>query len=149
MALSFCVGVAFSRQAAKKIIYNVQKELKKNIYLFRFTNEWLIFKQKKGDVSEYFKDKQHHSIIIYGMGHLGERLVDELKGSDISIQYAIDKYKKDGYEGIDIRSMDEDLPEADVVVVTPIYDFWEIKRSLTNRFMCPIISLEDVICKYE
>lgn len=149
MALSFSMGIFWTRRAATRIIYNKEKELKKNIYLFRLTNEWLAFRQKKGEVSEYFKDKQYHSIVIYGMGCLGERLVDELKGSDVSVQYAIDQYKKDSYEDVDIKNMDEELSEADVVVVTPIYDFWEIKRSLANQFTCPIISLEEIIYKFE
>lgn len=40
---------------------------------------------------------------------------------------------------------DEMLPEIDAVIVTPVWDFDQIKEQLVNRVKCPIISLEEVI----
>ena len=33
----------------------------------------------------------YKEIAIYGMSYLGERLADELAGSDITVKYAIDR----------------------------------------------------------
>ncbi len=144
---SFTAGVLTARHAATKRIYEEWKGREKNISLYHLTNEWLAMKQKNMDFAKYFKDRGYCSIAIYGMGYLGERLVDELNHTGIGISYAIDRGKKGGYAGVAIKDLDGELPAVDAVVVTPIYDFWEIKRNLAGVLECPVISLEDIIFK--
>lgn len=141
----FTVGILQARRAAAKRIREERNGREKNLCLYRFTNEWLAMKQKNKDLSKYFKDRGYHSIAIYGMGYLGERLVDELDHTGIGVSYAIDRSKKGGYAGVAIKDIDGELPAVDAVVVTPIYDFWEIKRNLAGVFECPVISLEDIV----
>lgn len=144
--LSFFAGFFVSRQLAFKKIVEKTDAVSKYICLFKFANEWNKLKQKGIGIEKYFKDKGYYSIAIYGMGDLGERFADEIKNTDISIKYAIDRSRKCRYTDIEIKNIDEILPKVDAVVVTPIYNFWEIQPSLRDKVKCPIISLEDVIC---
>ena len=40
---------------------------------------------------------------------------------------------------------EEVLKDVDAIIVTPIFYFEEIKRKLSAKVRCPIISLEDII----
>ena len=39
---------------------------------------------------------------------------------------------------------DEDMPEADCMIVTPVFFFDEIKEKMVSKFSNPIISFEDI-----
>ena len=41
--------------------------------------------------------------------------------------------------------LEENLPEVDAIVVTPVYYFGEIQGSLSGKTEVPIISIEDII----
>lgn len=143
--LGLGIGIVVSRRESLKLLTKLQDDLKKNVCLFGLTNEWLADRQKGKNIGDVLRNKGYQSVAVYGMGYLGERLVDELSDSGINIQYTIDRSKKKRYADIDIRGMQEDLPEVDVVVVTAICDFEEIKSSLKEKIKSPIISLEDII----
>lgn len=145
--LSFFLGIFISRHIAYKKIVEESDIISKYICLFKFANEWIILKQRGIEFKRYFKERGYNSIAVYGMGDLGERFVDEVKNTDINIEYAIDRCRKGKYANIEIKNFDGALPKVDAVVVTPIYNFWEIRPSLTDRFECPVVSLEDVVCE--
>ena len=83
------------------------------------------------------------------MSHVGERLYDELKNSDINVKYAIDKDAINIYSEINVYTLKDQLDDVDVVIVTPIFYFDNIRNELRNKFNCPIISIEDVLWKIQ
>lgn len=145
MLLSFFAGMLASRHAAfEKIAWNADMA-SRYMCLLKFACRWLALKQRGMDTAAYLMDKGYRSIAIYGMGDLGERFADEVLNTDVSVAYAIDRTRKESYSGIKIKGINETLPRVDAVIVTAVYDFWEIKPILMDKFKCPIISLEDVI----
>ena len=88
-------------------------------------------------------------IAIYGMHHMGKCLLNELQGSEICVDYAIDKRPENAEDLIKVYLPDEDLPTVDAVVVTAFYYFDEIEDHLDNQLDCPIISIEDIIYEME
>ena len=46
---------------------------------------------------------------------------------------------------IDIVSPEDDLETVDVIVVTAITFYEEVKEQLSEKLDCPIISLEDIL----
>ena len=93
---------------------------------------------------EYFKKNEYKTVAVYGMKELGERLCDELKGTDITVSYAIDKNADQLYADIDIVTPDDELAPVDVIVVTAITFFDEIEEMMSEKVDCPVISLEDI-----
>ena len=94
---------------------------------------------------EYFTKHNYKTVAIYGMKELGERLVDELRDSDIKVCYAIDKNADQIYSDVDIVTPDDNLEPVDVIVVTAIFYFDEIYDMLSEKVDYPIVSLEDLL----
>ncbi len=117
----------------------------KHLALMLLFNQWMINKQSGKDIKEYFVKKKYQKIIIYGMSYVGERLLDELKRSDIEIVAAVDKNADSIFADISVISPDDKMPEAECVVVTPVYFFEEIAEEMSAKVTCPIISLEDIL----
>lgn len=113
---------------------------------FQLLNHWLEIKNEGKSVTSYFKERGYHHIAIYGMAELANRLSEELSGSDICIDYGIDRDICCSSARIDKVYFPEDnLPETDVIIVTPYSSFETIKQVLEAKVDCPIISLEEII----
>lgn len=127
-----------------KIDYQ-QKLADKHLALFLMMNQWVKVKQEGKNLADYLKAKGYDKVAIYGVSYAGKALIDELDNTDIQVAYAIDKNAVSKYADIDIFSMENELAEADAIIVTAITFFDEIKEQLEQKVNCPIISLEDIL----
>lgn len=148
-SVSILLGASVGATAMKT--YQNKKQLKSSETLQKMGQfydllvRWISIKQQGNSLSTYFLKNGYKTIALYGMKELGERLYDELKGSEIEIKYIIDKNAQAIYSDIDVVTPEEPLDKVDAIVVTAVYYFEEIEERLEGKVDCPIISLEDVI----
>lgn len=117
----------------------------KHFALFKMMNQWVKVKQEGKNLSAYFERNGYKNIAIYGMSFAGETLVYELQNTQTKVLYGIDKNAKSLYLDIDIIEPEDEMGEADAIVVTAITFFDEIKEMLNEKIQCPVISLEDIL----
>lgn len=130
----------------KKQLHISQRNVERLQDHYWLLNHWLEIKNEGKSIATYFEDMGYHHIAIYGMAELGNRLMEDLEGSPIQVDYGIDRDISCSIARIDEVYFPEDvLPETDVIVVTPYSMFGEIKELLTKTVKCPIISLEEVV----
>lgn len=150
-ALSLLAGAGVGAAATNHIKDKQLEEYKamsdKHLSLFLLMNRWVKLKQDGKNLAEYFEREGYKKIAIYGMSYAGETLALELSGKDIEIAYGIDKNADVIYSDLNIMEPDDELEEVDAIIVTPITFFDEIKKKLSEKVNCPIISLEDVLGK--
>lgn len=130
-------------------IEKMEKEIMKYISLFQLMNYWLILKQKKFSVGKLLKQKGYKHIAVYGISHMGLSLLEDLKEEEVIIDYAIDRNENIFYAGIRIILPEEALDEVDVIIVTALDDYYEIKKMLEKKISCPVLSLEDLLYEME
>lgn len=119
--------------------------LRKYSYFTRLFDKWLCLKESGKTLWSYFSNKKYKHIAIYGLGMAGNHLLADLENSSIEIVYGIDKLGNQLRQNFPIYTMDAELPEADVIVVSVIYDFDSIYKSLKGKFSGPIVSLEEIV----
>lgn len=112
-------------------------------YLFHF---WMQAIEEEKNVASFFQSRKYFEIAIYGMGILGKHLKAQLEHSGCTVSYTIDKniiY----YEDVlyDLRLNTDKLQKADVIVVTPVMEYEEIREELKKYTHVDIVSLEEVI----
>ncbi len=117
----------------------------KHLSIMLMYNQWLATKQEGKSVVSFFKENGYNSIAIYGMSYVGERLLEELKDSEIIVKYAIDKNADHIYADVDVVSPEDVLDEVDAVVVTSNFYFDAIEEKLQDKVDCPIINFEDIL----
>ncbi len=134
----------------KKKLISEQKEkaIKYNL-LFQIMNHWLSLKHNKINIGKFLKEKGYKNVGIYGMSHMGLRLLEELRESELTVKYVIDKNISNICIDIKKVSIEEELEAVDVIIVTAISEFNEIKNTLEDKLECSIISLEDLIYDIE
>lgn len=122
--------------------YNCDNAAVKNSIIY---NQWLALLQAGYSVKKYFDRHQIKKIAIYGYAEYARHLINELKNTEIEIAYVIDKRKLYPYEGIPILHPKDELGEVDVIVVTAITQYNDIRKYLSSRTSCQIVSLEEVL----
>lgn len=143
------VGLAVGAGAAAKITGESERKIKglaeKHLSLFLMMNQWVKVKQEGKNLSVYFDKNNYKKIAVYGMSYAGETLIEELRGTNIEIAYAIDKNANSIYSDINVVTMEDNLEDVDAIVVTAITAFDEIEERLQSKVDCPVISLEDIL----
>lgn len=109
-------------------------------------NHWLELKNEGKSTASYFEEMGYCHIAVYGMAELGNRLMEDLEDSPVQMDYGIDRDISCSIARIDeVYYPEDDLPETDIIVVTPYSMFEEIKELLEKKVKCPVVSLEEVV----
>lgn len=147
--LGAAAGAAAGAVAVGKVASEATSKSKqmsdKHLALYLMMNRWVEVKQEGKNLVDYFNKNNYKTIAIYGMNYAGERLLNELKDSEVTVKYGIDQRADAIYTDIDVITVEDELPEVDAVVVTPIFFFDEIQSKLSDKIDCAVISLEDIL----
>lgn len=139
------VGAMFAAKIEGNILKETERTSAKHLAMFHLMNQWVKVKQEGKNLSLYFEENGYKKVAVYGMSYAGKSLINELKDSHTTVAYGIDKRADAVYADIDVVSMEDELQKVDAVVVTVITLFDAIKRELSEKIDCPIISLEDIL----
>ena len=109
-------------------------------------NQWLSLKRKNINLGAFLNDQGYHRIAIYGYGYLGKSLCEELLDSESACELVCvmdSKIKNDKIGELPVFHPKKAVFEADVVIVTAIANFDEVKQQYEKEI--PFISLAKVI----
>lgn len=151
--ISSLCGLAIGGIAVKT--YMDRKQLKKNtelcgksekhLKMFLLMDQWMENKKNGKELESYFNKYGMKQIAIYGMSYIGQRVYEELKGSNIEVAYGIDKNEKEVYSDLVLYKPTDKLPEVDAIIVTAFCFYRDIERELSKNTDVPIISIEEII----
>lgn len=109
-------------------------------------NGWLYKKNRQQSVEEFFIKHQYHTIAIYGYSDIGQRFYEEIRNlNEVKAAYIIDQNADNIIAEIPVYKPGKDLPDADAIIVTPIFAYIEIESMLKELVQIPVLSIEDVI----
>lgn len=113
---------------------------------FNLLDRWMLDLEQGNTeyMGQWFVEQGISNIAIYGYGKLGRHLAFLLKSLDVKIKYVIDKgQKQENCDYLLIRPEDQ-LPQVDCIVVTPVNEYESIKEILSKKFAGRIISAEQI-----
>ncbi len=149
--LSITLGASLGTLITGKLLNKSMAEYTNKVDKFKsyyyLLNQWLAKKYENHSLDEYFISEGIHTIAIYGMGEVGNRLYEELKNSNVVVKYAIDKNSYGSYGELKVMNADADFEDVDAVVITTPFAYDEIINEIGNKFTCPIISIDEIVYK--
>lgn len=128
----------------KKLIEK-DKRIDKFVNYFKVMDRWMLLKETNNNPSDILGKMGYNNVAIYGMGKLGQHLLEDLKKTDVKVKYGIDKKVDSISLGLDILPVSSDLPYVDAVIITPVYDFDNIEKELKGKINFPLLSLEELL----
>ena len=120
-------------------------KIKKLSEFYNILVQWVSLKEKGITIGDFMKKKGYNTVAIYGMKELGELLYGELRNSGVNVKYIVDQFCDPILIDVPVLKPEEPLLPVDVVIVTAIHCFEEIKGILKSKIDCPVFSLEDVL----
>ncbi|MCR5502228.1 MAG: glycosyltransferase family 4 protein [Lachnospiraceae bacterium] len=142
----------------KSELLNWQKEmpaepddsaLKRKSIISELLNHWLWLKQNDISISAYFHNRGYRTVAVYGLGILGERLLDEMQKFGIEVSYIIDRNADSRNSDIPIFKDIQEGMIVDAVVVTVAINYEKVFEQLHKLTAAPIIWIGDVIYSAE
>lgn len=112
---------------------------------FHLFDVWMSLREKNVNLDKYLLKYGYRNIAVYGLGIFAKHFMKELDESEVQIVYAIDRNKEIKYPDLAVKSLEQELPKVDAIIVTTVYEFDHIWRELKNKVDYPIISLAEII----
>lgn len=98
----------------------------KHFHLFLAAVKWIEVKQKRKRIDEYLWKQGVQTIAIYGMGHMGKCLLNDLEEDYVHVAYGIDKNAERLHCEIIMLTPSDNLPKVDLIINTTMIDNAEI-----------------------
>lgn len=112
---------------------------------YKLLDRWLLLKEQNQKIEQYFIENGYQRVVIYGFAALGKHLYEELRDSSVEVVCALDRRQGLNQEGITVQSVEQGIPDCDVIVVTATYDYEQIAKKLKEVSNVAVVSLQDVI----
>lgn len=143
-------GIFVTRNIYIKRLRDIQDIVKKNDMIIKAYDKWMQLEENGKTINDILHAHGYQTVGIYGMGYLGKRLYERLVAEGADILCGIDKNAHYMYKNLYVYAIDDDdFPDADVIIVTPIYFYNEIRdtiREYRNVDVCSLYELLDDIC---
>lgn len=117
----------------------------KNHKIINLYERWMKWKNDNCGIFTFIQNNDFKKVAVYGLGSLGRSLCSELESQGIEIAYIIDQSADIKTENCKIYTMQDELPDADAIIITPIMLYEEIAEELAKKMRCPILSLDDIV----
>ena len=130
-------------------VNNIEENITFRMYksYYHLLNNWMNLCEANNSICNYFIQNKYTRITIYGLGVIGQRLLNELSQcKDLEIVDVIDKKNQKYLGDRESKQLGDAIMPSDVIVVTPIYDYERIKADLLYYYGADfnIISLGQV-----
>ncbi len=142
--IGFFVGAFAMFKICEKALIKEGDRAKRCNVNFRLSSKYLNMKQSNVSVADYLKKLDVKQVAIYGVGYLGKNLYLDLVEAGINVSYVIDRNKDNWDQQCKIYFPEDKVPEIEMIIVTPVYDFDEIKNFLDTKINTQVISLEKI-----
>lgn len=123
---------------------NVVKR-KKFESLYHLAERWITICEEGKSLESILEERHIKTIAVYGLGAMGKHVVTQLKGSKVSIAYAIDQTVKGYWQDVEVIPLQGHIRDVDAVIVTAINDMDIIEKSLKKHTKSTILSLEELL----
>lgn len=84
-------------------------------------------------------------LAVYGMGIYGKKLYLSIRGRDIEVKYGIDQRTDIEIEDLLILNLSSTMEKVDVIIVTAVFDYENIRRKISGKVPYPCISLYELL----
>ncbi|MCI8505907.1 MAG: hypothetical protein HFI67_06935 [Lachnospiraceae bacterium] len=142
IGIIFLIGFRFALFVGK----NKDKTIQKYKTYYQMLVSWMDLLERGKYLSNYLEKYGYNRVAVYGGHDTGRHLVKQLQGTRVCVEYIIDRdgsLKNNNF--LPIYHPDDQLPKTDAIVVTPIWDYQNIKEKLSAKISCPVISLQEII----
>ena len=145
LGIGIVIGITLDRINLRKVIKDKDVENEKVRQNFNILGEWLSMYERGEHIAKKLLELNIETVGIYGMGILGSHLYRQLDNTKVKVNYIIDKNDLKGIYTAKLIKPCDHMENIDAVIVTPVYQFNNIKRNILKYNDIEVISLREVL----
>ena len=146
IALSIYLVLIINGQ--KRIMYQNKKELRRILGINEYAYQMILIEIKHRPLRSRLEALKIRKIAIYGMGELGERIMDDIiQNTSIELLYGIDRDARHKKMIIPIYTLEEAMSreKPDLVLLTTYTEGDELRLKIENKMDTKVLSLKEII----
>lgn len=147
-------NILYQKGFKKEHIYRIDDFLKERVEQINFISseylnkQWDILDRAGGSIGSFLESENYQKIAVYGIDALSERLISDLKQSNLNLQYIIDNKSNKYFSDIPVFEIENELPETDIMVVCAADEnYMNVERKICEKNLIEVISIRELIYK--
>ncbi|MGE9842295.1 glycosyltransferase WbsX family protein [Selenomonas bovis] len=108
-------------------------------------DQWLMLLESGKSIVNWLRVHGYAQVAVYGYGMLGKHLVRQMEQEQLPPVYLIDQQPEKDSGSLPLMTLEDELPAADLVIVTVQYDFPAIQQKLKEKVAAEIRPLDWLI----
>lgn len=116
---------------------------------FFILDAWMNLENKGLTVEGYLKENGYDHVAIYGYGYIGKQLYGRLRRKHMDVVYIIDQNAAFLETDIPAYTLEQDLPEADLIIVTSLDHEQAVLGRIKEKVFVDVLSIKELINKVE
>lgn len=140
-----CLYGGIILESYNQVIDSLLERIEKQNKIIGLYEKWIKSLSMGDEICEFIQKNMFKKVAVYGMGSLGRSLCSELKRQKIDIAYVIDKNVNISCNEFPSYTLQDKLPDVDLIIITPITYYDEIMAELEGKVNCTLLSLEDIV----
>ncbi|MDD6627669.1 MAG: glycosyltransferase family A protein [Lachnospiraceae bacterium] len=121
------------------------RELDKYRKMSFLYNQWLMLWENEQTVADYLKQFSFFKVSIYGITPMAMRLYRELSSNAIEVDYFIDRNAAYLENERPIYTLDDELPEVDLVIISLVERENEIRKNIQEKLKAKVVTIRELI----
>ena len=109
----------------------------------------LVLEQSGIGIGAFFRDNDVRRAIVYGVGHIGKRVIAELEKCGVEIICVIDRdaefMELERIPVISPKEISSYEDKAELIVISPVESYYEIREELAKQTDLDMISVEEIV----
>lgn len=142
--ITMCLYGCFIGRCASKVARRYKKQAETNSEQISMLSQ-MIRLQAQEETGDWYHHNGYKDIIIYGYGIIGKTYCDLLKKTGLNIIAIVNREKITSNDNIVFLTPNDELPKADIMIITSSSSYDATKKELENKVNCPIHSLEEAL----
>lgn len=106
---------------------------------------WLKKENRGEGIVAFLKEKNIHTVAIYGFGYIGRLVQDVLINKGINVEYLLDQNAKFINADSPIYTLNDEIPKTEAVIVTMLGNEKKVLSAIREKMKVPTWSLSEII----
>lgn len=133
------------KKTVKEDIYRRIQSADKNRKMLSLYDQWIRLQNQGVTCLQFLKKKRYRTVAIYGFGIIGKQLQVLLQGSELLVEYYIDRDTFYYMKNIPVYDLEDTLPKVDVILVSLVEHEDDIKKMLYSKTKADIWTINEII----
>lgn len=144
------IYVACNLLMTKQELEREKAGIKRMSGLLALANQIIRANSQGKTISKIIEERETTSVAIYGMGEIGERIMEDiLLNSPVRLLYGIDIKAAELYMAVPVYTLQQaaEMEKPDLIILTVSGNNDSLKKEIQEKMSCEVMTIGELLCE--